>query len=71
MHSYPTTACLNRLILLPSREFLDTLSQVGNAVVIYQPIWSLKTFGKSRIRRNCRLAAQSQDISYIFLICRI
>ena len=48
MHSYPTTACSSRLILLPSREFLDILSQVGNAVVIYQPIWSLKTFGRSK-----------------------
>ena len=49
MHSYPTTACSSRLILLPSREFLDILSQVGNAVVIYQPIWSLKTFGRSKM----------------------
>ena len=55
MHSYPTTACLSRLILLPSREFLDILSQVGNAVVIYQLIWSLKTFGKSKMWKKLSL----------------
>ena len=55
MHSYPTTACLNRLILLPSREFLDILSQVGNAVVIYQLIWSLKTFGRSKMWKKLSL----------------
>ena len=40
-----SVACLIRLISLPWREFLDTLSQAFNAVVIYQPIWSLRTFG--------------------------
>ena len=53
--SYPTTACLIRLILLPSKEFLDTLSQVGNAVVIYQLIWSLRTFGKMAMWRKLSL----------------
>ena len=46
------TAWVIRFILLPSREFLDILSQVGNAVVIYQLIWSLKTFGKSAMWRK-------------------
>ena len=55
MHSYPTTACLNRLFLLPSREFLDILSQVGNAVVIYPLIWSLKTFGRSKMWKKLSL----------------
>ena len=50
-----TTACLIRLILLPLREFLDILSQVGNAVVIYQLIWSLKTFGKMAMWRKLSL----------------
>ena len=36
-------------------EFLDILSQVGNAVVIYQPIWSLKTFGKSKMWKKLSL----------------
>ena len=32
--SYPPTACLIRALLLPWREFLDTLPQAGNDVVI-------------------------------------
>ena len=33
------------VIPLPWREILDTLFQADNVVVIYQPIWSLRTFG--------------------------
>ena len=62
MHSYPTTACSSRLILLPSREFLDTLSQVGNAVVIYQPIWSLKTFGRSKMWKKLSLRMTTSTV---------
>ena len=36
-------------------RFLDILSQVGNAVVLYQLIWSLKTFGKKVMWRKLSL----------------
>ena len=51
----PDDCVFELLILLPSREFLDILSQVGNAVVIYQLIWSLKTFGKKAMWRKLSL----------------